>query len=494
MNNQSFKILLVEDSKADADSIEAILDLEGMIDYQIENVSRVKNALESLSQKNFDVILLDLSLPDSQGIDGIAQIKQQVPDVPIVVLTMLNDFEISIQALREGAQDYLAKGRLEGGFLARSLRYAIERQRTEKLLRQQAQRERLMAKMLERIRQSLNLQDILDSTAQEVNQFLNTDLVTIYRYQSEEAGEIVAASCDREQYIDTISKISTDFDFSALNLSLSKCNTIQAIEDTENGIKNRLIVPIWQNQSISQDLDSNYLDINETYDNQNNSKLWGILIAHHYDLPRQWQVWEKNYLQQLSTQLTIAIKQSELYSQLKNAYKKLEDLAIKDALTGIANRRQFDRILNKEWQRLAREQKPLSIIFCDVDFFKAYNDTYGHLAGDNCLQKVAKILTKAVKRPADLVARYGGEEFAIILPDTNNSGAIYLATKIRKLLEDLKIPHQKSLTSPYVTISMGVATKIPNSSQPTTSFIQEADRALYQAKAQGRNKVFSPVS
>ncbi len=136
-----------------------------------------------------------------------------------------------------------------------------------------------------------------------------------------------------------------------------------------------------------------------------------------------------------------------------------------------------------------RENKPLSLILCDIDFFKAYNDTYGHIAGDDCLQQVAKAINSAVRRPGDLVARYGGEEFAVILPNTETAGAIHLAETIRASVKGKEIFHPKSFVNQHVTLSLGAATTIPSPDKDPTTLIAAADKALYQAKELGRDKV-----
>ncbi|WP_017654732.1 diguanylate cyclase domain-containing protein [Fortiea contorta] len=159
-----------------------------------------------------------------------------------------------------------------------------------------------------------------------------------------------------------------------------------------------------------------------------------------------------------------------------------------DALTQIANRRCFNEYLDQEWRRGARAATPLSLILCDVDFFKKYNDTYGHQAGDSCLQRVAQAMQQSVKRPADLVARYGGEEFAVILPNTDAAGAMHIAEIIRARIKALAIPHAASQASEYVTLSLGVYTKIPDAQDAQKLLIAKADQALYAAKEQGRDR------
>lgn len=176
---------------------------------------------------------------------------------------------------------------------------------------------------------------------------------------------------------------------------------------------------------------------------------------------------------------------------LQAANQELERLAHLDGLTQVANRRGFDNCLVQEWRRLAREQSPLTLILCDVDFFKRYNDTYGHQAGDDCLRSIASAISTVLKRPGDLVARYGGEEFAIILPNTPETGAMHVAAEIRAIVEAMEIVHVASPIGDYVTLSLGIATVIPQAEFEAMFLLSAADRALYKAKLSGRNCVRS---
>lgn len=168
--------------------------------------------------------------------------------------------------------------------------------------------------------------------------------------------------------------------------------------------------------------------------------------------------------------------------------QRLVTIATIDFLTQVANRRRFEEYLDIEWRRMAREKQPLSLILVDVDFFKSYNDTYGHQAGDRCLKEIARVIFDIVQRPADLVARYGGEEFAVILSNTDTLGTAHIAQRICFAVRQLAIPHQKSQVSSYVTLSAGLATVIPISNSSFQEIIAAADKALYQAKATGRDR------
>ena len=181
-------------------------------------------------------------------------------------------------------------------------------------------------------------------------------------------------------------------------------------------------------------------------------------------------------------------KQLEMSRDLASANRELEKLSRQDGLTGIANRRYFDSYLLTEVRRATREKAPVSLILSDVDHFKAFNDCYGHQAGDDCLRRVAAALSSAGRRPADLAARYGGEEFAIVLPGTVLEGAVDVAQAVSRVIGSLAIPHARSAVDKNVTLSQGIVSLIPEKETASEDLIQHADQALYQAKQQGRNR------
>ena len=180
---------------------------------------------------------------------------------------------------------------------------------------------------------------------------------------------------------------------------------------------------------------------------------------------------------------------TEIRQQLTLSNTQLERLSTLDTLTGLANRRRFDEVLAQEWRRSAREGTPLSLVFCDIDFFKNFNDGYGHLAGDECLVKVAQVVSAASNRPGDLAARYGGEEFVLVLSGTGEEAARRLAEKLRARVEELRIPHAHGPLGPHLTISLGVASAVPRPGSAPEELLNLADRALYAAKDDGRNRV-----
>jgi diguanylate cyclase (GGDEF)-like protein len=182
----------------------------------------------------------------------------------------------------------------------------------------------------------------------------------------------------------------------------------------------------------------------------------------------------------------------ERTQELQEANRKLERMASVDSLTGIANQRRFRKALDQEWRRAVRQGAPLALMLVDIDFFKAYNDTYGHLQGDRCLVQVATALAETLNRGGDLVARYGGEEFVAILSETDAEGARRSGERVRQAVEDLAVEHRRSAVSPWVTVSVGVAATEPIAAAPFDAadrLLGEADAALYASKRSGRNRV-----
>ena len=185
-----------------------------------------------------------------------------------------------------------------------------------------------------------------------------------------------------------------------------------------------------------------------------------------------------------------ALASARLYEETR----RRASLALIDGLTGIANRRQFDAVIEREWRRACRTRGALSLVLLDVDCFKPFNDAYGHPRGDECLRQVAAALAEVAHRADDVVARYGGEEFALLLPQVEVRGAMRLAEKARQVVESLAIPHAASTVAAVVTASAGTATRYPWAGGTIEDLVAEADRGLYLAKRQGRNRVVEVVA
>ena len=220
-------------------------------------------------------------------------------------------------------------------------------------------------------------------------------------------------------------------------------------------------------------------------------------LADRFAVMRREKVRAQEALLQAQRKLVETLQASEHELELRVAQRtdelqelnsRLETLSLTDALTGIANRRHFDEVLQQEWQRARRTGEPLALAILDVDWFKRYNDHYGHPAGDACLQRIAQVLASTVGRSSDLVARYGGEEFVFLVPLTDASGAQGIAQRLVQAIETLDLPHELS-TFGRVTVSIGVAAMTPGQDDAPETLLQRADEALYEAKKAGRNRV-----
>lgn len=215
-----------------------------------------------------------------------------------------------------------------------------------------------------------------------------------------------------------------------------------------------------------------------------------IRSAHDlYEERQRWQLYAHQTFMQLKLieRLKGELEDSSHALQIANA--QLSELSIRDALTGLFNRRHFDQTFQLELNRSTRTGEPLSVLFMDIDKFKVLNDTYGHSVGDDCLRAVAKVLGESVRRPTDLVARFGGEEFAILLPSTAAEDALQRAIAINQAVHALEFPNRASEVGPYVTASLGTYTRQPDGYRTTAEILEAVDAALYQAKKEGRNRV-----
>ncbi|MEA5507234.1 PleD family two-component system response regulator [Halotia wernerae UHCC 0503] len=258
-------------------------------------------------------------------------------------------------------------------------------------------------------------------------------------------------------------------------LQIARNNLMSALAslDTDSGLGNTVISKLWGRTPI--------LMITSLDDERSVDRAFEAGATDYVTKPIHWAV--------LRQRLRQLLQQAQVYKQLEEANLALQQLANVDGLTGLANRRRFDDYLNTQWINLAQEVASLSLILCDIDFFKFYNDQYGHPAGDLCLQKVGAVLSNKAQKHQDLVARYGGEEFAVIMPHTHANGAIHVAKAIQAGVRILQIAHSGSAVNEFVTLSIGVSTIIPTWESSPSDLIVAADKALYRAKAEGRSRI-----
>ncbi len=347
------------------------------------------------------------------------------------------------------------------------------RKQTEQALQFRAKQDHLLHGIAERIRSSLDLNQVLTATVTEIRQLLQVDRVLVLQFQAD-GTKLVAAESRHNFYPSLLAQAYQEPCFQGQGIQHYRQGKLRAFEDIlaanislhpcllknlkAHSVRALLLVPIVQQDQV-----------------------WGMLVAHHCRGARPWPDHEQALLTRLATQVSIAIQQSALYD-------KTLRLSRVDRLTQIANRRWFDDYLIRMWKQHQRDQTPLALLLSDVDYFKAYNDSYGHPAGDCCLRTIAELLDRHVRRPHDLVARYGGEEFAAILPNTNLLGAHHIAENMLKSLRRFGLPHRGSPLE-IITMSFGVVSLVPEVNERVEGFIQMADHALYEAKARGRNQI-----
>ncbi len=434
---------------------------------------------------------LEAELIDNWFANIHSQDRQRCQKLYQSALRERQSFEIEYRLLRHDGQyrwvfntivpRFESNGKF-AGFVGSCIDITKRKLAEEKLARQ-AEYDRILAEITQHIYKSLKLEAILQAALMEISRFIHAQQIFIAKVDNAGKSQVLLEYVYPNPKLAEFCELSRVFEDQVLQ-SPAKLAQLKAGEllILDQEAQNQLCRH--NHQTLSRG-DSSAIIVPIISEEQ----LWGILCLRQYFRKRIWQHEEINLLEHISLQLAIAIKQSELYHQLEKANQELEALAVIDSLTGIANRRKFDEYLASEWLRLSREQAPLSLILGDIDHFKLYNDTYGHQRGDLCLRQVAQAIQQAVKRPADLTARYGGEELAIVLPRTNQEGAASLAQQIRLHIQALQIPHIASPVDLYVTLSLGVASFIPNHDTSPQDLIAIADQNLYQAKKMGRNRV-----
>ncbi|WP_321493329.1 diguanylate cyclase [uncultured Desulfobacter sp.] len=450
------QILQVEDNPGDARLIkETLLEAESF-PHRLYQVGTLAAALETITAYPMDVVLLDLGLPDTHGLESVYKICAAAPDLPVVVLTGLDDKTKALEAVQAGVQDYLVKGFLDPELLARTIRYAIERKRWTRDLYERNQEleaifhlSSLLTTTLDREKLFPGILDILTTQAKlEIQKQCGMFLIE---------GESLVLAAHRG--------LSDSFAAGHTNMTIHDClcgqtarsgkllisencqsdllHTIHLPGETPHG---HIIVPLIGSQGVV-----------------------GVLFlytAAGYRLKEE----KLRMLRTAGSLMGMAIEN----------VRRFEEATLRsntDALTGLANRRYLDFFLEKSVATARRYNRPLSALMIDIDFFKKYNDTFGHPAGDKLLKKVADIISSQI-RTMDMAARFGGEEFFVLLPETDADGALNIAERIR-----LAIAEQTE-----VTISLGTAV-YQQKSDRSDGLIKRADTALYRAKQNGRNRV-----
>ncbi len=387
-------------------------------------------------------------------------------------------------------------------------------------LQQHIQQQQRLGQVERKIRETLNFSTIVGTAVVETALLFNARQVNLLRYDgaSQACKQAVRYCQDQKLAWQTAFTIKTEefpgllqqlWQGKTLQISPGRATAVSAEAITQSNTVDPnidsaqaheaqkwlsrwpgtwLLIPIEQTNADQANTDAAYAENSGPY-SAGASDYWGFIAL---ALPKRerWDDAAVAAANSIIATLTAAMRHAQQYHELAVANQELQKLALSDGLTCLANRRRFDEHLASEWQRLARDQKPLSLILCDLDHFKRYNDAFGHPAGDRCLIRVARALLNGPQRPADLVARYGGEEFAIILPNTDTHGAWRIAQKIHDSIRALRIRHAPTNQEPYVTVTMGVSTVIPGHDNTAQMLVQASDLALYHAKQHGRNRTY----
>jgi diguanylate cyclase (GGDEF)-like protein/PAS domain S-box-containing protein len=443
------------------------------------------------------------------GATAYETVKKQIDRVlcgELVVYETTINYHAAGQRFVQGTlvPDSDAEGRVRGYFAL--IQDLSDRKAAERALQIKAAREQAIRLITKRIRQTLELQEILATAVEEIQRYLKVDRTLILQFTSDHTGEVVQAATHPDF------PMVEEFQYWQKKGLRQSCQTsygygevkiFSNLVDVEWGT---CLTPWMEFMAARSVVITPILEASGDSDDgaKRPGNLWGFLIVQTCQAYRHWYSEDAELLQQVTDQLAIAIHQSSLLAAvqrqseqlaranraLETANRKLNDLSQTDSLTQVANRRRFDTTLLEEWKRLGRTQLPLSLIMLDVDHFKQYNDYHGHPAGDECLVAIAETCEQTVNRTSDLVARYGGEEFAVILPSTNQQGALKIAERMRSAVRNLDIVNFETKTETvYITVSLGVASLIPSPEASVSTLVEIADRALYQAKQRGRNQV-----
>ncbi|MGA1870501.1 MAG: diguanylate cyclase [bacterium] len=459
---------MIEDDPQDVKLIQiALADAADTIQNSITHVDRIGKALEQLEVKHFDVAILDLALPDSNGITTLKSLLEKAPSLPVVILTGFGDESLGIEAVHIGAQDYLVKGQLDRRMLPRIIKYAIERKQSHEELRKSKDQLKLEKTKLEEIlsiEEDLNrivhLDKLIDFAVNKTTNILEADKGSI----------MLINGNGRELYIKKHIGLNDKF-VSKKNINIKDSTVgfvaeqgvpilVSDIEtDSRFSRKNRLSYKSKSFMSAPIKLDNEIFGIINVADkNSSNGDIFSEI--------------DLKVLIMIVRQIAVAVENANLYS-------KLNYLTITDPLTDIYNSRYFTKSLNHEINRVNRYKGSLCLLLLDIDDFKSYNDTFGHLSGDTLLKKVSKVLKKNL-RNIDIPCRYAGDEFVVILPETDICQAKIVAEKIKEKVENLALKTK-------VTVSIGIANYSKNMNR--FDLFQKADTALYEAKKAGKNLV-----
>ncbi|MGB5631154.1 MAG: diguanylate cyclase [Waterburya sp.] len=446
------QILIVDDLPENVRLLSSLLKEQG---YQVISATDGQMALSIVKRQCPDLILLDIMIPEMDGYQVCHHLKsaEETRHIPIIFLSGLDSELDKIAAFKVGGSDYITKPFFVEEVVFRvktQLAILQQQQKFKQVLSEQITERKIAERELNKSRALLT--GVLDSSL---------DGVAAFEAIRDRQGEIVDF---RWLIANPVAAMTVGGTIESLQ---GKCLFVEGSPGHLFDGLFKLFVQVVETCTVLEQ---------EYYYDSYSLKAWFHIVA--VKLGDGFAMTFRDISDRKQIEIT-----------LKKANLRLTYQANIDSLTQIANRRRFDEYITQEWLRCAREGEYLSLILCDVDYFKAYNDNYGHQAGDNCLYEVAKAIERGVKRPADVAFRYGGEEFAVILPHTEGQGAIKVAEDIQAQIQVLQIPHADSEISDMVSLSLGVSSIIPDTRTSPQTLIAAADDALYDAKLKGRNRV-----
>lgn len=450
--NQSYEnkgnVLLIDDL---SDNLKLLSELL-LLGYNVRSVTSVKMARKILKAKYPDVIVLNINTPevDCYQICQFIQRHQKSINIPIIFIVTLNHRFDKIKAFEYGVTDYIIRPFYLNEVVTK----------LEMLLTIKRQKYFLEAE----IKKRKKIEDILQNSRALILSVLNSSKDAIAAFQSIRHSK---------------TKKIKDFRCLVVNPIFAKLfNRSQNEIIGKVGLKNLIT-------QINHEFFEDFVKVVET----------GESLEKDFYYPQKENCWYQLVAVKLEDGFAITVRDitvsKKFEIQLQEGNRQLQLIANLDGLTQVANRRCFNDYLKKQWQKHLEKQQPLTLIMIDIDYFKLYNDYYGHQQGDECIYRVAQGIAMIIKRPTDLTARYGGEEFAVILSNTKIEAGLIMADLIQSTIASFEIPHEKSQVSSYVTLSIGVSCLIPNEYLSLEDLIGNADKALYEAKNQGRDRIIS---
>jgi two-component system cell cycle response regulator len=531
MSYKIIRILLVEDNPGDVRFFRELLAEVAHGQFEVVTVGRLSQGLRSLFAERFEVVLLDLSLPDSQGLETFTRMQSQFTRTPVVVLTGLDDETLALKAVQKGAQDYLIKGQVDGNLLVRSIRHAIERHAVrEELKRANLKILEQQKSVIEEERLKVLLQ-MAGATAHELNQPLSILLGFIgliktgnpdpdrrarYLREIETAGNRMAKIVsqiqnirhyevkpyagdariiDIDQTIKVLSVEDSDRDYEVIESTVKKMdkvsiNRVRSIGEALQRLEGARFDLVLFDHLLS---DGNGFEFLRQL-HAKNIRTPAIMITDKGNEMVACQIIQAgadDYIpkdalteRSLSRSMANTFEKARLRREVDEVQKRMAEMATRDTLTGLYNRRFFMEALDREVARAERYEGDLAFCMIDLDHFKQVNDNFGHDAGDMVLSKIGDMLKKSFRK-SDILSRYGGEEFAIIMPHVREAEARDACERFRKMVASHYFDHNSLQFN--LTVSMGLASYNTVAEQSPMGLVKAADQALYQAKDHGRN-------